>query len=251
MWGVKAASMRRHEITEALIADAARGSSSSAGASPASASGSPPACPAAARARRACSRSSSSEVADAPDRERGDPPAAARAGRDPGWVHHVADLDTGAVTTTVLDRPVAPLSRAERLAGLGHVLDPTVFGRPMYRLTPRQPYQASPEGWVEVMRPTYVAPGGTVLWWEPPRDFDVRTGAGTFGLYLPFSQTPEGRALASFSFSGSSFAGATGSLRFSMQLIPNPVYDPGRRGLRAPHRGPRVRAARSGRSTSR
>jgi len=165
-------------------------------------------------------------VAGAPDRERATHRRLLELAETQAWVHHVADLDTGAVTTTVLDRPVAPLSRAERLAGLGHVLDPTVFGRPMYRLTPRQPYQASPEGWVEVIRPTYVAPGGTVLWWEPPRDFDVRTGAGTFGLYLPFSQTPEGRALASFSFSGSSFAGATGSLRFSMQLIPNAVSIP-------------------------
>ena len=32
-----------------------------------------------------------------------------------GWVHHVVDGDTGEVLTTPLDRPLAPLSRAERL----------------------------------------------------------------------------------------------------------------------------------------
>jgi hypothetical protein len=37
-----------------------------------------------------------------------------------GWVHHVVDGDTGEVLTTPLDRPLAPLSRAERLARLGH-----------------------------------------------------------------------------------------------------------------------------------
>ena len=57
MWGVQAASMRRHETTEALIADAARRVSNSAGARPGSASGSRRACPPGGRARRACSRS--------------------------------------------------------------------------------------------------------------------------------------------------------------------------------------------------
>src|ERR1043166_824884 len=32
------------------------------------------------------------------------------------WVHHVGDLDSGEVLTTQLDRPVMPLSRAERLS---------------------------------------------------------------------------------------------------------------------------------------
>lgn len=54
-----------------------------------------------------------------------------------GWVHHVVDADTGEVLTTPLDRPLAPLSRAERLARLGHRIDlPSPWG-PVYRLTPR------------------------------------------------------------------------------------------------------------------
>ena len=56
-----------------------------------------------------------------------------------GWVHHVVDGDTGEVLTTRLDRPLAPLSRAERLARLGHRIDlPSPWG-PVYRLTPGTP----------------------------------------------------------------------------------------------------------------
>jgi pyruvate kinase len=45
MWGVQAASMRRHEVTEALIADATARVVELGGASAASASASPPALP--------------------------------------------------------------------------------------------------------------------------------------------------------------------------------------------------------------
>jgi hypothetical protein len=62
-----------------------------------------------------------------------------------GWVHHVANLDTGQLLTFPLDRPVAPLSRAERLSRLGHFFDPSIFGGPRYKLTARTPYQASPK----------------------------------------------------------------------------------------------------------
>jgi hypothetical protein len=139
------------------------------------------------------------------------------------WFHHVADADTGGVVTTSLDRPVAPVSRAERLSRLGHVFDP-VFGAPMYRLSLRTLYQAAPEGWVGIAEPTYCAPAVDTVWWEPPRDFDVRTRF--LGLYVELSQTPQGRALASFSLAGNSFAGATGHLLFQMQLIPNVVSIP-------------------------
>ena len=139
------------------------------------------------------------------------------------WVHHVADLDTGTVLTTTLDRPLAPVSRAQRLSGLGHAFD-TIFGAPLYRLSLRRLYQAAPEGWIELSEPTYCAPAVDVAWWEPPRDFDVRTRF--YGVYAELAQTPYGRALASFALAGNSFAGATGHLLFSMQLIPNTVTIP-------------------------
>jgi hypothetical protein len=142
------------------------------------------------------------------------------------WVHHVASLDSGEVVTTVLDRPIAPLSRAERLSGLGHGFDPIVFGGPTYRLTPQRPYQASPEGWVEASRPEYYAPGpgGDLLWWEPPRDFDHRTNF--LGLLFSFSATPDRRSVASLSLSGHSFTGTVGHVLIQAQLIPSPVYVP-------------------------
>jgi hypothetical protein len=68
--------------------------------------------------------------------------------KDPqGWVHHVADAATGKLLTTQLDRPVTPLSRAERLSQLGHQFP--IFPPPTHRLTPRQPYQASPQGFLD------------------------------------------------------------------------------------------------------
>jgi hypothetical protein len=144
------------------------------------------------------------------------------------WLHHVADLDTGELSTTPLDRPVAPLSRSERLSRLvGHRFDPTIFGAPTYRLTPQRPYQASPEGWIEVSRPTYYAPapGGDLCWWEPPRDFDPRTVF--LGLRFSFTSVTAGqRSLTSMSFSGHPFAGTVGHLLLQAQLVPNTVTVP-------------------------
>jgi hypothetical protein len=141
------------------------------------------------------------------------------------FVHHVADLDSGATATTELDRPVTPLSRLDRLSQLGHRFLGPIFGAPEYRLTPKAPYQATPEGWVEVSRPTYYAPAGSILWWEPPRDFDVRTVF--LGLHFTFTSVPAGRrSVVSMTMAGSSFAGATGHLLLQAQLVPNTVTIP-------------------------
>ena len=68
--------------------------------------------------------------------------------KDPqGWVHHMADAATGKLLTTQLDRPVTPLSRAVRLSQLGHQFP--IFPPSTHRLTPRQPYQASPQGFLD------------------------------------------------------------------------------------------------------
>jgi hypothetical protein len=61
-----------------------------------------------------------------------------------GWVHDVVNLNTGQLLTFPLNRPVTPLSRAQRLSQLGVRVDPSLFGGPRYRLTARVPYQASP-----------------------------------------------------------------------------------------------------------
>jgi hypothetical protein len=140
------------------------------------------------------------------------------------WVHHVADLETGEVVTTPLDRPITPLSRAERLSQLGHRFDPTLFAGPAYRLTPKRPHQPSPEAWVEASQPDYYAPSGDLLWWEPPRDFDARSEF--LGLIFYFAVTPDRRAVVSLSLAGRSFAGTMGYIQLQAQLVPNPVYVP-------------------------
>ena len=61
------------------------------------------------------------------------------------WVHHVGDLDSGEVLTTQLDRPVMPLSRAERLSRLGHVFDDTsIFWDPGTGSPPGRPIRPCP-----------------------------------------------------------------------------------------------------------
>jgi hypothetical protein len=140
------------------------------------------------------------------------------------FVHHVADLDTGEVVSTELERPVTPISRAARLSRFGPVFDPTIFGHPIYRLGARTPYQATPEGWIELTRPTMTAPAVDTVYWDLPRDYDFR--ADFAGMFLTFTEMPTARTLASFTLSGHAFSGTTGTLTFSMQLIPNPVSIP-------------------------
>ena len=86
-----------------------------------------------------------------------------------GWAHHVADAATGELLTTQLAQPVAPLSRVERLSRLGHQFDPSIFGAPTYRLTPRHPYQASPWGflsflWARLVSTYSDEPEGLAFW---------------------------------------------------------------------------------------
>lgn len=121
-----------------------------------------------------------------------------------GWVHHVADLNSGKILTTPLDRPLAPLSRAERLSQLGHPIDPIVLGGPTYRLTPDQPYQASPQAWLEVMYCRFYNSGGgdpPFVWWDGD-------AGGSAEFY--FTQPPQERCLASISLSGASSSSSPG-----------------------------------------
>ena len=111
------------------------------------------------------------------------------------WLHHVADLDSGEVRTTTLDRPIAPLPRTERLSQLGHRFDPTLLGGPSYRLTPRQPYQASPEAWLTVVnfRDYSTGSDGEVIW-------HVEGGqSGPGAAFFSFAEPPDRRSLASIS----------------------------------------------------
>src|SRR5262245_29659208 len=123
------------------------------------------------------------------------------------WVHHVGDLDSGEVLTTQLDRPVMPLSRAERLSRLGHIFDDTsIFSGPRYRLTPRAPYQAVPEASFSVSGGSlpfvsllsYSSTHDEVVW-QPPRD---ATGPLLDLLRASFADGPRERSVVSILLSG-------------------------------------------------
>jgi hypothetical protein len=126
------------------------------------------------------------------------------------WVHHVADLDSGEVLTTPLDRPVAPLSRTERLSRLGHTVGPPIPGGPKYRLTPRKPYQAAPEASLIVSGAarlfSYSSTQDEVVW-QPPRD---ATGFDLGGMRVFFAESPDGRSLVSIVLSGKAWSGTVG-----------------------------------------
>ena len=131
------------------------------------------------------------------------------------WVHHVGDLDSGEVLTTQLDRPVMPLSRAERLSRLGHVFDDTsIFSGPRYRLTPRAPYQAVPEASFSVSggSPRFVSllsysSTQDEVVWQPPRD---PTGPSLGDLRASFAESPKVRSVLSILLSGQARPGAVG-----------------------------------------
>jgi hypothetical protein len=127
-----------------------------------------------------------------------------------GWVHHVADAATGKLLTTQLDRPIAPLSRAERLSRLGHQFHPVIFGTTTHRLTPRRPYQASPQGFLDFQRTSVVSayvddPNGRADWKLPdiPPGWSARMDA----LLL---DAPEGRCLLSLLLGASTPLGSQG-----------------------------------------
>jgi hypothetical protein len=125
------------------------------------------------------------------------------------WVHHVGDLDSGEVLTTQLDRPVMPLSRAERLSRLGHIFDDTsIFSGPRYRLTPRAPYQAVPEASFSVSGGllSYSSTQDEVVW-QPPRD---ATGPLLGLLRASFAEGPRERSVLSILLSGQARSGAVG-----------------------------------------
>jgi len=129
------------------------------------------------------------------------------------WSHHVANLSTGKVFTTALKRPVAPLSRAERLARIGIHVDTSIFGRTMYQLTPRRPYQAQPEAWmIASVVGDYSTQQDFILWQRPRQPgFDDLQQLECF-----FSVSPTRQSLISISVTGRSWPGMDGHVSAGM-----------------------------------
>jgi len=130
-----------------------------------------------------------------------------------GWVHHVVNGDTGEVLTTPLDRPLAPLSRAERLARLGH--GPPLPGPwgPVYKLTARNPYQAAPLNWLAQYNVAIsLSDAQDYIGWSLPRDLQPTSDPPGFSAH--FSEPPSQRCVLTLVFSASAWDGAVGHISF-------------------------------------
>lgn len=118
------------------------------------------------------------------------------------WTHHVADFDSGKVETHQLDRPLTPLSRVDRMTRLGHSIDDTIFGGPLYRLTARRPYQDSPAAWLYASTAGgYYAEFDYIVWGRP------QTPADRGFMTFHFAQSPTLRSVASIRISSAADAG--------------------------------------------
>jgi hypothetical protein len=127
------------------------------------------------------------------------------------WVHHVGDLAAGDVVTSELDRPVTPLSRAARLERAGVRLTPPRFSGPSFRLTPRAPYQASPEAYLDASNATLYLPFADTIIWEVPADHDYIPGLALNAYFLDFPSDP---AVLSVELAAKAWPGRTGHVEF-------------------------------------
>jgi hypothetical protein len=127
------------------------------------------------------------------------------------WVHHVADLNSGKILTFPLNRPVTPLSRAERMSRLGPLFDTSIFGGPSYKLSPKMPYQPSPEAWLSAERPDFYWADYDAIVWQPPQNSGVQPAPR--GMHFFFEASPEWRSVVSISLSGKAWPGTTGHVR--------------------------------------
>ena len=128
-------------------------------------------------------------------------------------MHHATDLRTGRVLSSNLARPIAPLSRQEQLAGLGHVLDTSIFGGPGYRLTTREPFVTSPGAALTALRPGGFSAERDRIDWFPPRDFSATGFFG--GMTFFFFDPPERRMLFTLSVQARAHDGMTGHILIS------------------------------------
>jgi hypothetical protein len=124
----------------------------------------------------------------------------------------VADLVSGQALTTELDEPMDPAARVEQLSRLGYVFDTSIFGGPSYRLTPKVPYQAVPEGSLLAYSLDYYDPFGDVMAWSPPRDYDADPD-NERDLHFWFAVAPDQRSVISLALTGEAWPGMTGSVR--------------------------------------
>jgi hypothetical protein len=137
-----------------------------------------------------------------------------------GWVHHVANAETGKLLTTPLDRPLGPLSRAKRLSHLGHQFDPSVFGTPTHRLTTRRPWQTSPLGFVRFRWARETDPLGDpepdgYVAWDISEDIISKLGSSA-AMEAWLFDVPRGRCLSTLQLLTSNEPGQVLSIQIGL-----------------------------------
>jgi hypothetical protein len=116
------------------------------------------------------------------------------------WAHHVADLNSGRVLSTVMREPLTAKSRVEGLSRLGPAFE-AILGGALYRLTPRTPYQASPEAWLSGFGIDYLNLRIPDIQWTP--EGAPSTPGDMKGLFFYFSQLPQEWSLLTISLRAS------------------------------------------------
>jgi hypothetical protein len=142
----------------------------------------------------------------------GDAPGARRSGLPniERRLYDAVDLASGRIDTTAVAGSLTTAARVERLAHLGFGADPSVFGSPMYSLSPQTPYQSAPEAWLDAFDGTYNAgPGVDQIWWRLPSSFPTEFIAG---CNFSFRSLPTGPCVMSLAFEAWPYQGATGAV---------------------------------------
>lgn len=124
------------------------------------------------------------------------------------WTHHVADLSSGEVLTSALHRPLAPISRAERISRLIPGVGPSIFDGPAFRLTPQAPYQQVPMASLTAIGALEYSSRLSEIWWAPPVEDD---GAARQIMFMLWA-LPDQPSIASVSLIGNSYPGVLGQV---------------------------------------
>jgi hypothetical protein len=140
------------------------------------------------------------------------------------WAHHVADLSTGELSSTVLERPLTPRSRAERLSPLSDFSGPRPFGGPSYQLSPRMPYQSSPQAYVIAGSLNGYDAYSDSIDWAFPRDVPGPFLPG--GLEATFAVSPDEQSLISIDLSAAAYRGEVGHVRVVVGASPSTIEVP-------------------------
>jgi hypothetical protein len=131
---------------------------------------------------------------------------------DQRWYHHVVDLNSGRLETAERNGPAAPLTRNQAVARIGHSFDPSIFSGPSYRLTPRQPFNPTPQAWLSASHVDFYSTYDDTIFWQLPQEFPRGIGFSP-GMQFSFAISPDDRALVSILVTAHAWQGRTGHVR--------------------------------------